>query len=329
MKQNDLNFAAKILQDWGVVAFPTETVYGLWANIYDKQAIQKIFTIKWRASDNPLIVHISDISELPNVAIDIPEIAYELWKKFWPGPLTFVLKKQQNVVSEVSAGWDTIGIRVPNHPIARELIALSWVPLAAPSANLSWKPSPTSAQHVHNDLSQRVDYIVDGGEANIWVESTVIDLTVQPPVLLRPGGISFEQLKEVLPNIEIHPHLLWQKSEKIVKSPGMKYRHYAPETTLYLFSPEQDDIIAKIQDHHAQWKKIWIIGSKEMQYKYLWADRFFLLWSRENLEEVSHNLFATLRQIDIYWLDSVYCETFETKWIWLAIMDRLKRACEK
>lgn len=328
LKQN-IKKAASIIKNGWVVAFPTETVYWLWANIYNKDAIMRIFEIKWRASDNPLIVHIDNIDKLTTLAIEIPKITYELAKKFWPGPLTIVFKKSDSVINEVSAWSDTVAIRIPNNSIAIELLKIANVPIAAPSANLSWKPSPTKASHVKDDLLNKVDYILDWWETIIWVESTVIDITVSPPILLRPWGVSLEELRELLPNIQLHPNLKWESQENIIKSPWMKYRHYAPDTNLFLFNPLTDDIELLIKKYKYLWNKIGVIATLETHDKYNNIDKVFLLWSRKKMTDISKNLFNILREVDKYWLDLVFCETFEEKWIGLAVMDRLKRACEK
>ncbi|MDP2090318.1 MAG: L-threonylcarbamoyladenylate synthase [Candidatus Gracilibacteria bacterium] len=328
LKQN-IKKAASIIKNGGVVAFPTETVYGLGANIYNKDAIMRIFEIKGRASDNPLIVHIDNIDKLTTLAIEIPKITYELAKKFWPGPLTIVFKKSDSVINEVSAGSDTVAIRIPNNSIAIELLKIANVPIAAPSANLSGKPSPTKASHVKDDLLNKVDYILDGGETIIGVESTVIDITVSPPILLRPGGVSLEELRELLPNIQLHPNLKGESQENIIKSPGMKYRHYAPDTNLFLFNPLTDDIELLIKKYKYLGNKIGVIATLETHDKYNNIDKVFLLGSRKKMTDISKNLFNILREVDKYGLDLVFCETFEEKGIGLAVMDRLKRACEK
>lgn len=328
MIENNLKIAANIIKNGWVVAFPTETVYWLWANIYNKEAIKRIFEIKWRAADNPLIVHIHSIEILNTIADDIPDISYKLANKFWPWPLTMVLKKKDCVISEVSAWSDTVAVRIPNNSIAIELLKLSEVPIAAPSANLSGKPSPTSAKHVESDLWNTLDYILDWWETNIWLESTVIDLTVFPPVVLRPWWISLEELKEIVPEVVLHPNLLGKSIENIVKSPWMKYRHYSPDTSLILFD-NFDNINVLLNEYKQKWKKVWIITTIENQYKYDNIDKIFLIWSSFDMPSISKNLYSILREVDKYWLDLVFCESFEEKWIGLAIMDRLKRAAER
>ncbi len=325
MLKESIKYASNIIKNWWVVAFPTETVYWLWASIYDKNAIKRIFEIKWRPQDNPLIVHIDSIDKIKNIASNIPEVVYLLWSKFWPWPLTVILEKN-NVIDEVTAWTNTVAIRIPNNDIALKLIKESGTPIAAPSANLSWKPSPTSAKHVKDDLWDSVDYILDWWETTVWLESTVIDLTVYPYLLLRPWGISFEQLKEALPDIEIHQNW-WNKEKKqAIKCPWMKYRHYSPDTEMFLFD-DFGNIYDILIEYKNIWKKIWIITTVENEHKYSNVDKLFLVWSTKDLNTVSKNLFNTLREVDKYNLDVVFCESFEEKWMGLAIMDRLKRAC--
>jgi len=329
MNIQNIKKAADIIKNGWVVAFPTETVYWLWANIYNKDAVKRIFEIKQRASDNPLIVHIDNINKLESLAIEIPEIAYKLAQKFWPGPLTIVLKKKDSVINEISAWSDTVAIRIPNNPIAIELLRIADVPIAAPSANLSWKPSPTQASHVKDDLWNKVDFILDWWETNIGIESTVIDLTVFPRVILRPGWISLEDIRNVVSDIILHPNLRWETKENMVKSPGMKYRHYAPDTNLILFNHLAFNINSQIKEYKNKWKKVWVIATLETQKNYNNVNKIFLLWSRKKMADISKNLFNILRDVDKHWLDIVFCESFEEKWIGLAIMDRLKKACEK
>ena len=227
--KNDLAVAADILKNGGLVAIPTETVYGLAANALDAEAVKKIFIAKGRPNDNPLIVHVSSLEEIPPLVEEVDPRLYELAEKFWPGPLTVILKKSDAVPNEVSPGLDTVAIRMPSHPDAREIISLSGVPLAAPSANASGKPSPTSVGRVIEDLDGKIDAAVDGGDCAVGVESTVITLATEPPMLLRPGGITVEQLEEVLGKIAVSSAVLEKlKDDEKAESPGMKYKHYAP-----------------------------------------------------------------------------------------------------
>jgi len=330
-QRNLLKKAAKIIRKGGLVAFPTETVYGLGANALDKNAVRKIFEVKKRPLDNPLIVHIAQIEHLNKIAKKIPREAKILIKKFWPGPLTLVLFKKKIVPDEVSGQTNTVALRMPNNKIALQLIKLSGVPLAAPSANLAGKPSPTTAEHVFEDLSDKIDLILDGGKTKIGIESTVVDLTVKPPLILRPGGISFEQLKKVLKDVKLHPLLLGKKvKEKNVKSPGMKYRHYAPKAPLILVEGDLKERIKKFEDlidiYQKQKKKVGVMISKETRKFLKKGDINLVVGSRKNLKEVSRNLFKTLREFDKRGAEIILAETLPEKEIGFAVMHRLKKA---
>ena len=225
----DLQTAAEILKNGGLVAIPTETVYGLAANALDAEAVKKIFVAKGRPNDNPLIVHVASLEEIPPLVEEVDPRLYDLAEKYWPGPLTVIMKKSDTVPAEVSPRLDTVAIRMPSHPDAREIIRLSGVPLAAPSANASGRPSPTSADHVITDLDGRIDAVVDGGACSVGVESTVVTLVTDPPTLLRPGGITPDQLVDVLGELNISSAVFEKlKDGEQAQSPGMKYKHYAP-----------------------------------------------------------------------------------------------------
>ncbi|MGV3463815.1 MAG: L-threonylcarbamoyladenylate synthase, partial [Heyndrickxia sp.] len=226
--------AANLLKQNEVVAFPTETVYGLGANAISDEAITKVYEAKGRPSDNPLIVHIADFSQLYNLVLEIPKTAEKLMEKFWPGPLTIIFKVKSKAVSKkVTAGLNTVGIRMPDHPLALALIKAANLPIAAPSANSSGKPSPTTAGHVRDDLNGRISGILDGGETGIGVESTVVDCTGEVPIILRPGGVTKEAMENEIGNVEIDPALHENLNSK-PKAPGMKYTHYAPNAPVYL-----------------------------------------------------------------------------------------------
>ncbi len=237
--EKSITTAAEILKNGGVVGVPTETVYGLAASAYDNSAIKKVFEAKGRPQDNPLIVHISDMEMLNEVAEDIPEVVYTLANEFWPGPLTMVLPRTNKVAESVSAGLLTVAVRMPSNQIALDVIKTSGLPLAAPSANVSGKPSPTTANHVVNDLDGKIDAVLMGDECDFGVESTVITLVGQTPILLRPGAVTYEQLLNILPNLEIADAVLNElKAGDKVESPGMKYKHYAPKTEAFLVEGE-------------------------------------------------------------------------------------------
>ena len=243
----NLSTAAKILNDGGLVAFPTETVYGLGADGLNETAVKKIYVAKGRPSDNPLILHIQDKKEVLPLVLEINETAKKLMDTFWPGPMTLVFKKADVVPSVISGGLDTVAIRLPENQVARELIALAKTPVAAPSANTSGKPSPTKASHVFEDLNGKIDMIIDGGSCDIGLESTVIDVTTLSPVILRPGGVTFEDVYELFPDVSYDKHLTLDVISDTVKpkSPGMKYKHYAPQGELYILDGE----LSKVKDY--------------------------------------------------------------------------------
>lgn len=248
MSSEDFALAAQLLREGKLVAFPTETVYGLGGDAYDKTASARIYAAKGRPSDNPLIVHIAEIGELEKLAVNIPEEAYLLAEKFWPGPMTMILNRKDTVPKETTGGLDTVAIRMPSHPIARRLIIESGLPIAAPSANASGRPSTTKAKHVIEDLDGKIDMIIDGGSSDIGLESTIVDLTVKPALILRPGYITKEMLQEVLPDIGYDKAVLKRVRDDtiVAKAPGMKYRHYAPKGQLTIFEGEREKVIARI-----------------------------------------------------------------------------------
>lgn len=357
--------AGKIIKRGGLVAFPTETVYGLGANALDKKAVRKIFEVKGRPLDNPIIVHIADLQELSNLVKEIPKTAEILARKFWPGPLTLVLFKKPIVSDEVTAGSNTVAIRMPKNKIALELIKAAKVPIAAPSANLAGKPSPTEANHVFEDIGDRIDLILDGGRTEIGIESTVVDLTVKPAQVLRPGGVPFEELKKVIKDIQLHPSLWGKKFTPFrdksltgfkgkAKSPGMKYRHYAPRTPLILVEGNLNERIKKFRNlislYRKQKKLVGVMISRETKKLLKEGDLILVIGSRKNLKEISRNLFQTLRKFDRIGVDPaplrkrvgvktrvsqkrcgvdvILAETFPEKGIGFALMHRLKRAAQ-
>lgn len=237
-QHKDIAYAAKIIRQGGIVAFPTETVYGLGANALNPDAVNKIFLAKKRPADNPLIVHLADFHDLPDYVSDIPDIVTILAEKFWPGPLTLVLKKKPVIPDIVTADLDTVCIRIPDHPVALALIKQAGVPIAAPSANISTRPSATTAEHVNDDFPSGIDLIVNAGPVKIGVESTVIDITKKPPIILRPGGLSIESLQKILPDLTDG-----SGQTRLIHSPGMKYKHYAPKCEVWLFTGTEENII--------------------------------------------------------------------------------------
>ncbi len=283
--------AAEALKNGGLVAFPTETVYGLGANALDAEAVAKIFIAKGRPQDNPLIVHVSSVDMLRQVVKAVPPAAEKLMKAFWPGPLTIIFEKSALISKTVTAGLSTVAVRMPSHPAALKLIEKSGVPVAAPSANISGSPSTTKAEHVIADLSGKVDYIIDGGACEVGLESTVLDLTCEVPQILRPGGIGLEALEKVLGEVTYEPAL--KDSRKTPKSPGMKYRHYAPQGELYLVEPgRQTQMNQLLAEYKKAGKKTGVLsctGGYE-------AD--VILDCGGDAVDYAHNLFDMLRKMD-------------------------------
>ena len=321
--------AGNILRQGGLVVFPTETVYGLGANALDKDAVKKIFEAKGRPQDNPLIVHISKVKDIEKLVEKIPPIAQKLMDKFWPGPMTIILKKKDIIPNETSAGLDSIGIRMPSNKIAMELISMAGVPIAAPSANLSGKPSPTDLETCVEDLDGRVNAILGGDNSEVGVESTVIDCTIDPPCILRPGGITLEMLKEVDSNIYIDPAIMKKPDKELrPKAPGMKYRHYAPKAPLKIIKGDLNKTIEKInemvQNIDAE-KKVGIIATDETIDNYKKGE-VVSIGSRKDLNTIAHNLFYVLRTFDEKNVDLILSEAFEEKDMGVAIMNRLKKS---
>lgn len=330
---NDERFssAAKALREGKLVAFPTETVYGLGANALDPQAVKRIFEVKGRPLDNPLIVHIAKVSQLSSLVKEIPAQAKTLMKAFWPGPLTLVLKKSESVPDEITAGLDTVAVRMPDNSIAIRLIEEAEVPVAAPSANLSGRPSPTAYHHVLEDLNGRIEYIINGGTCKIGVESTVLDITSGIPVILRPGGITLEMLEKVIGKIETDAVLKPEDGNK-PRSPGMKYRHYSPNAKLFLFEGKSEDVIRKINtlasENRAKGLKTGVLSSLENKDRYV-ADVVVNIGSLSCLEEVASKLYDALRKFDEEKVDIIYSESFSEAGMGRAIMNRLKKAASE
>lgn len=315
--------AAKVIRGGGTVVFPTETVYGLGANALDGDACLKIFAAKNRPADNPLIVHISDTSQLKLVCTDVPEQVYRATQKFWPGPLTVILSKTDSVPSAVSGGLGTVAVRMPAHPVALSLIRESGVPIAAPSANLSTKPSPTRAEHVVEDLWGKVDLVLDGGETTFGVESTIIQPFDGGVRILRPGPFTQEELKKLFSSVEVSVYALGQKAEKAL-APGMKYRHYAPTKPLLMTSTPE----ALTQISYRLFKKGWahtVLCTAETA-GLVHAEKI-VLGSEENLYTVAKNLFHCLRVFDRNQTPFGLVQPFVEQGIGLAIMNRLRKAC--
>ncbi len=340
-EQELIDEAVNILANGGLVAFPTETVYGLGADAYNVTAVTNIFKVKGRPMDNPLIVHIASPSMLDYVAIDVQEYVFDLAERVWPGPITFILKRSPDIPREVSAGLDTIAVRCPAHTVALRLIQGLNKPIAAPSANISGKPSPTNARHVIKELKGRIDAIIDSGDTFFGVESTVVNLLSDPPVLLRPGPIGVEELRDILGKDVVVPDFVRGLSEAdTALSPGVKHRHYTPNTNLILVELRDynDDIIINrltskvsdlVREYLSKGFRVAIIASKETANIYNDNVTKLIIGSRINLYEVAKNLFNTLRAVDDAKVDIAIVEGFEEKGIGLAIMNRLRRASSK
>lgn len=330
-EQEYLEQAAELLKKGEVVAFPTETVYGLGANGMDAAASGKIYAAKGRPSDNPLILHIADFSQLEGIAEDISEDAWKIMKAFWPGPMTIVLKKKQEVPRETTGGLDTVAIRMPNHPVARELLLKVKLPIAAPSANRSGRPSPTEAFHVMEDMRGHIPMIIDGGKVGIGIESTIIDMTGEKPVILRPGYITPEMIDQVVAGVSIDPAILGGPMAAGLKpkAPGMKYRHYAPAGDMWLVEGQNEAVVAKInaltKEKQEEGYRVAIIGTDENM-EYYHADVVKSIGSRKNPETIAANLYGTLREMDQLGVQIIYGESFEEGEFYGAIRNRILKA---
>lgn len=317
-----------ILKDSQPVGIPTETVYGLAANAFDELACARIFQVKGRPTDNPLICHISSMEMIPRLAASIPEKVRPVLERFWPGPLTVLLPKTEQVPDIVSAGHPTVGVRFPSHPVAIKIIEAVGVPLAAPSANLSGRPSPTSAQHVLDDLAGRIPFIAEGGSSSVGLESTVLDVTSEPPMILRPGAITAAMLRPFLPDIQVYgadPRKRDMTLEDRPPTPGMKYKHYAPTAPAALLRPGVDSeerLVKYLQDHPE--KRI-VRLCTALRPEYPQVSNIYLSKTGDVME-VARNLFAGLRDADLTSPDQIISETVQDEDHGLAIMNRLSKA---
>jgi L-threonylcarbamoyladenylate synthase len=323
--------AAEFIKKGGLVAFPTETVYGLGADALNPKAILALFDAKKRPLDNPPIVHVENINDVYRLATHVPPKAEKLMKEFWPGPLTLVFKHSDVVPDVTVAGLDTVAIRMPQHNVALALIRESNCPIAAPSANLAGKPSPTSAKHVFDDLNGRIDAILDGGPTCIGVESTVLDLSVNPPMVLRPGGTPFEALQKALGDVKLHPFVVAEEELPLeqTRSPGMRHKHYAPNAKVILVEGYVSAVAAKIKELTDSYSlkacKVGVLATDETiaQYK---ADVVKSLGSRFNLAVIAQNLFRLLREFDAEGVDVIIAEGVPAEGLGLAVMNRLRKA---
>lgn len=323
---NELDKQAQLLREGKTVIFPTETVYGLGSNALDEQAVKKIYEAKGRPSDNPLIVHIYKKEEVYELAKDISKKAEDVMQKFWPGPITLILNKKNIVPYKTSGGLDTVAIRMPSHKIAREIIRMAGIPIAAPSANISGRPSPTKAEHVYEEMNERVDGIVLGGDCDFGLESTVVDFTSEIPMILRPGSITKEDLEKVIGNVILDPSLEKKEDNKKAKAPGMKYTHYSPNADVYIVSGKKEDVFQKINnlvvENQEKGLKVGVMCLS--QNKKMYSGEVIGLGN--TLEEIARNLFDVLREMDKIGVDRVYSEAFTTEGLGQAIMNRLVKS---
>ncbi|WP_025785586.1 L-threonylcarbamoyladenylate synthase [Sporosarcina sp. D27] len=312
------------LRNGGLVAFPTETVYGLGALATDPGATKRIFEAKGRPSDNPLIVHIGTKEEVNEYAAEIPGSALRLMEAFWPGPLTLIFNEKPGVIAEsVTVGRGTVGLRMPDHPVALKLLRLLGGPLAAPSANRSGKPSPTKASHVARDLDGRIPFILDGGATGVGVESTVIDMTVTPPAILRPGGVTAEMIESVIG--PVRSEIRVEESEA-PRAPGMKYMHYSPDAPVWLIEPNAKQIEQAVQDLMNEGKKVAVIGPDELKTdKPSW---YFATGAYGDPHQLAANLYDALRNCDETEADVILAVEVPSEGMGLAVMNRLKKAAD-
>ncbi|RKD23050.1 threonylcarbamoyl-AMP synthase [Ammoniphilus oxalaticus] len=337
-----LDEASALLRAGEAIAFPTETVYGLGANALSSAAVKRIFEAKGRPSDNPLIVHIADQQAVHQLVRSIPEKAQRLMDAFWPGPLTLIFPKKEGIAAEVTAGLDSVGIRMPDHPLALALIRATGLPLAAPSANRSGRPSPTTAAHVEEDLQGKIAGIVDGGATGVGVESTVLDVTLDPPMILRPGGVTKEALERVVGKVAVDPAVTMQADEQ-PRAPGMKYQHYAPQAEMWTVdAPSVEAQTALIRERIGQARrslgdesqegshrelKIGVLATTETQAEYAGiADYVAVCGSRHDLASVARGLYDALRSFDQQQVEFILAESFPTTGVGAAIMNRLNKA---
>ncbi len=319
--EDSISRAAELLESGGIVAIPTETVYGLAASAYCEKAVEKIFTAKGRPQDNPLIVHIADLDMIEDITDGFDDKARKCAEAFWPGPFTMVLKRGEKIPKSVSAGLDTVAVRMPSDKVARDVIKSSGLPLAAPSANTSGSPSPTTPYHVLNDLDGKIDAVIMGDECGVGLESTVVTLCTNPPRLLRPGGITVEELLKVLPDLVVDPAVLSEPEKNAeVASPGMKYRHYAPKTETVLVVGDGDKFSKFVNNKKDSLAICFDEDSDSLSVKYL------SYGSIKNPKTLAHNLFSVLREVDGFDVQTVYIHAPDKKGVGLAVYNRLIRA---
>ena len=330
-RDEELEEACRILQKGGLVAFPTETVYGLGGDAMHPEASAKIYAAKGRPSDNPLIVHIADMDALEDIAQSVPEAAVKLADHFWPGPLTMIFPKKEAVPKSTTGGLETVAVRMPSHPVARALIRESGVYIAAPSANTSGRPSPTKAEHVKEDLDGRIDMILDGGAVGIGLESTIVDLSTGVPTILRPGYITGEMLEDVLGEVQVDPAILSQKMNPniVAKAPGMKYRHYAPKGQMTIIEGDTgkvvDEINRLVKEKTDEGCSVAVIATEETKDAYACAN-VRSVGSRATEGSIAAGLYDILREMDHIGAEYTYAESFEKDTLGKAIMNRMLKA---
>ncbi|WP_160724196.1 L-threonylcarbamoyladenylate synthase [Bacillus sp. USDA818B3_A] len=316
--------AANFLRKNEVVALPTETVYGLGGNAESDEAVAKIFAAKGRPGDNPLIIHIADRTQLSRFVTEVPESAAKLMDAFWPGPLTIIFKKKEGVLSEkATAGLNSVGVRMPDHPVALALLKTCNLPIAAPSANSSGKPSPTKAEHVLDDLNGKIAGVLDAGATGVGVESTVVDCTEGIPVILRPGGVTKEQLESVAG--EVHEDAALKDQAARPKAPGMKYTHYAPNAPLYMVAGPKEFLQKLVSEKRAEGLRVGVLTTEE-NHSFYQADQVQSCGRRAELETVAANLYDTLRSFNQGKVDLIFSEIFPNEGVGHAIMNRLQKA---
>ena len=330
-RDEELEEACRILQKGGLVAFPTETVYGLGGDAMHPEASAKIYAAKGRPSDNPLIVHIADMDAREDIAQSVPEAAVKLADHFWPGPLTMIFPKKEAVPKSTTGGLETVAVRMPSHPVARALIRESGVYIAAPSANTSGRPSPTKAEHVKEDLDGRIDMILDGGAVGIGLESTIVDLSTGVPTILRPGYITGEMLEDVLGEVQVDPAILSQKMNPniVAKAPGMKYRHYAPKGQMTIIEGDTgkvvDEINRLVKEKTDEGCSVAVIATEETKDAYACAN-VRSVGSRATEGSIAAGLYDILREMDHIGAEYIYAESFEKDTLGKAIMNRMLKA---
>lgn len=329
MDAEGIREAGQIIKEGGLAAFPTETVYGLGADALNPEASRKIYAAKGRPSDNPLIVHIADMKSLDRIAEEIPEKAKKLAEKYWPGPLTMIFKKTEEVPYETTGGLDSVAVRMPSHPVALELIRHAGGYVAAPSANTSGRPSPTLAEHVAEDLGDQIPIILDGGMVGIGLESTIVDFTEEIPMILRPGYLNRQMLESVIGPVRVDPGILGQEGNARPKAPGMRYRHYAPKARLAVVEGEPDAVVRKIcrmtEEKLREGFGVGVICTDETRHLYR-KGIVKSIGKRSEEESIARHLYAVLREFDGEQVDFIYSESFDTPQMGQAIMNRLLKA---